>query len=170
MLTTPPRRSTPIRAALVLLLAAGALLAGGCGKTEADRTEVARNLGLAYAAYTEYVSAPAEAGQLGPTTARSAPVRDQAAKAARFAMLALEAAREQAAPDQSLASFAQKTAAAGASLNAVAQVLDEGRPSRSLVQGGLATLESLKAAARDAGLSVSEQQVQPADLSDPPAA
>lgn len=170
MSLTPPRRH---RRSLVILAASLALAAvplASCGSTEADRDEIARNLGLAYAAYTTYVSEPAKAGKLGPNTAPNSAAAQQAADAAKFATLALEAAREEAAPDQELASFAQKTAAAGASLNAVAKELDAGRPSRGLVAGGLASLESLNAAARDRGLAVSPQTVSPADLSDPPAA
>lgn len=169
MSTTPPRRRLAA-ATLTASLALAAVPLASCGKVEADRDEIARNLGLAYAAYTTYVSEPAKAGKLGPNTAPNSTVAEQAADAARYATLALEAAREEAAPDQELASFAQKTAAAGASLNAVTKVLESGRPSRSLVDGGLASLESLSAAARDRGLAVSPQTVRPADLTDPPAA
>lgn len=168
MSTTPPRRRRPALLVLAALLIGSAALSG-CGGQEADRDEIARNLGLAYAAYATYVSEPAQAGTLGPTTSPSAPVAQQAADAARYATVALEAAREQAAADPELASFAQKTAAAGASLDAVAEVLRTGRPSRSLVAGGMASLESLSAAARDRGLAVSSQSVSPADLDDPPA-
>jgi hypothetical protein len=154
---------------LLVLLAASLALAA-VPLASCRTTEIARNLGLAYAAYTTYVSEPAKAGKLGPNTAPNSAAAQQAADAAKFATLALEAAREEAAPDQEFASFAQKTAAAGASLNAVAKELDAGRPSRGLVAGGLASLESLNAAARDRGLAVSPQTVSPADLSDPPAA
>ncbi len=168
MSPTPPRRRVALLLATGLLSAMAAL--GSCGTVEADRGEITRNLGLAYAAYATYVSEPAKAGRLGPTTSPTSPEGRQAAQAARYAMLALEAAREEAAPDQELASFAQKTAAAGASLNAVATVLETGRPSRGLVAGGQASLDSLSAAARDLGLAVSAQTVSPADLADPPAA
>lgn len=170
MSTTPPPHRRPALAALLAGLFAIGILASACGTVEADRDEIARNLGLAVAAYTTYVSEPATAGQLGPSTPQNDPIAERAAKASRYATLALEAAREEAAPDQELASFAQKIAAAGASLNAVSEVLDNGRPSRSLVAGGTASLESLSAAARDRGLMIDPQTVSPADLAEPPAA
>lgn len=170
MPTTPPLRRRAVPAALLTGLLAVTLATSACGKVEADRGEIARNLGLAYAAYTTYVSEPAKAGQLGPSTPTSSPVAERAAAASHYATLALEAAREEAAPDEQLASFAQKIAAAGASLNAITQVLEDGRPSRAVVAGGTASLESLSAAARDRGLTIGAQTVSPADLAEPPAA
>jgi hypothetical protein len=163
-----PSRRRGARTYLVGALVFGGLVLSGCGSDEADRAEISRDLGQAYAAYMTYVAEPAKNGQLGPSTAKSSPISQQATTAARFAISALEAARTEAVRDAELASFAQKTAAAGASLNAIAEVLRTGRPSRGLVNGGVASLESLMAAARDRGLSVDPQQVSAADLNEPP--
>ena len=153
---------------LAACLAAAALLTAGCGKVEADRDAIAQNLGLAYGAYLTYVAEPAQAGKLGPATSRTDPVEARALDGARYAVRAVEAARAEAAPDEQLASFAQKTAAAGASLNAISQVLETGRPSKSLVAGGTASLESLLASARDLGFTVDRRTVREADLANPP--
>lgn len=167
MLATPPLRRAA-RAILVPGLAVGALLAGGCGKVEADRGAIQDDLGKAYGAYTAYVSSPSQRGAFGPSTPTTDPALAQAAKAAKYTTLALEAARAEAAPDVKFASFAQKTAAASASLNAVTQALQTGRASRALTAGGLASLESLLASGRDLGLKVKSQEPRPEQLSSPP--
>lgn len=168
MPTTPPLQRRALTAMLIALIGGGALLTAGCGKVEADRGQIAKDLGLAYGAYTTYVTGPTDAGKLGPSTSPSSSVAKQAAAASHYATRAVEAARTEAAPDNALASFAQKTAAAGASLNAVSQVLTTGRASRSIVDGGQASLDSLLAAARDIGLKVETQRVAAGDLDSPP--
>jgi hypothetical protein len=169
MPNTPPLRPRFAALAGVAAISAAAPMAG-CGTVEVDRQAVATDIGLAYGAYVAYVSEPAEAGKLTPSTPSTAAVRRRATAAARYATRSLEAARNEAAPDPKLASFAQKTAAAAASLNAVGEVLDSGRPSRGLVAGGRASLESLTASARDLEIKVARQPVPAADLDSPPEA
>jgi hypothetical protein len=162
-----PRRT---HAGLAGVLLAASIAAAGCGNAnDGHRDDIARDLGVASAAYTTYISEPAQSGQLGPTTPKSSPTSDHAAQAARYAMRALEDARAKAADDPQLASFAQKTAAASASLSAVTQVLERGRPNRTVIAGGMASLESLNAAARDLGITVGAHTVSAADLAAPAA-
>lgn len=162
---TPP----PLpRLASALLAAAAITLTAGCGIVTADRDVVAKDLGLAAGAYAQYVAAPVHAGEVGPSTAANDPALAQAAKAAKYATAALEAARSEAGPDTKLASFAQKTAAAGASLNAITKALESGEANRALVDGGTASIESLLAAARDAGIKAEPRDVSAGDLAKPP--
>ncbi len=170
MLATPPLRRRTTVTVSALLCAVAAFLATGCGQGTADRGVVAKNLGLAYAAYTQYVSAPVNSGRLRPTTPKTDPASARAVTAAKYAVLALEVAREEAARENDLASFAQKVAAAAASLNAVSTALRTERPTRALVSGGQASLESLLAAARDATFKVPTTSVSAEQLSKPPRA
>ncbi|MBO9533804.1 MAG: hypothetical protein J7513_12615 [Solirubrobacteraceae bacterium] len=158
------------RTVAALIVTVVVVLAAGCGKVEADRGQIAQHLGDAYGAYLTYVAEPAQAGKLGPSTAPTDPVAKQAAVAAKYVVLSVEAARTEAAPDAKLASFAQKTAAAGASLNAVSTVVSTGKPTQAFIAGGTASLESLLAAGRDLGLKIDRSEITPEQLKDPPAA
>ncbi len=163
----------PVDRRLVALMApamvAGAFVMAGCGKVEADRGEIAEHLGDAYGAYLTYVAEPVQAGALGPSTAPNTVVAERSKVAARYVVRAVEAARTEAAPDATLASFAQKTAAAGASLNAVSTVVSQGEPTKAFVAGGRASLESLIAAGRDLGLTIERRKVSTEELERPPA-